>query len=128
MILERQLPPFRGWRSARRPQREEFPGGAQVMVLVDDERHPLGAQRRGRVPQMTMQMRRGRVAGVAEPANHPAGRHLVAEMLDFLVDTKRLSRDDAYLLVSVAMNLMVTQVVDGTKGIHAMIPKAIFKR
>ena len=49
-------------------------------------------------------------------------------MLDFLVDTKRLSRDDAYLLVSVAMNLMVTQVVDGTKGIHAMIPKAIFKR
>ena len=40
---------------------------------------------------------------------------------------KGLSRDDAYALSSLAVDLRVTQIVDGNKGIHAMIPKAIFK-
>jgi acetamidase/formamidase len=57
-----------------------------------------------------------------------AAKIATREMLDFLVDTKGLSRADAYLLASAAMNLIVTQVVDGTKGIHAMVPKAIFKK
>lgn len=57
-----------------------------------------------------------------------AARTATSEMLDFLVDTKGLSRDDAYMLASAAMNLNVTQVVDGTKGVHAMIPKDIFTR
>lgn len=50
------------------------------------------------------------------------------EMLNFLVDEKRLDRADAYLLASAAMDLMITQVVDGTKGVHAMMPKAVFTR
>jgi acetamidase/formamidase len=50
------------------------------------------------------------------------------EMLDLLVENKGLSRDDAYMLASAAMDLIVTQVVDGTKGIHAMMPKAIFQK
>jgi acetamidase/formamidase len=50
------------------------------------------------------------------------------EMLDFLAETKGLSREDAYMLASAAMDLIVTQVVDGTKGIHAMMPKAIFQK
>jgi acetamidase/formamidase len=49
-------------------------------------------------------------------------------MLDFLVKNKGLTRDDAYMLASAAMDLIVTQVVDGTKGIHAMIPKSIFRK
>lgn len=57
-----------------------------------------------------------------------AAKIATSEMLDFLVETKGLSREDAYLLASAAMDLMVTQVVDGTKGIHAMMPKAIFKK
>jgi acetamidase/formamidase len=32
------------------------------------------------------------------------------------------------MLASAAMDLMITQVVDGIKGIHAMIPKAIFTK
>jgi hypothetical protein len=48
------------------------------------------------------------------------------EMPDFLAETKGLTREDAYMLASVAMDLLVTQVVDITKGIHALIPKAIF--
>jgi acetamidase/formamidase len=48
-------------------------------------------------------------------------------MIDFLVSEKKLSRDDAYMLASVAADLSITRLVDGTKGVHATIPKAIFK-
>jgi acetamidase/formamidase len=57
-----------------------------------------------------------------------AAKIATREMLDLLVETKGLSREDAYMLASAAMDLIVTQVVDGTKGIHAMMPKAIFKK
>jgi acetamidase/formamidase len=49
------------------------------------------------------------------------------EAIDFLVTEKKLKSDDAYMLASVAVDFRVTQVVDGTKGIHGMIPKSIFK-
>jgi acetamidase/formamidase len=48
-------------------------------------------------------------------------------MLNFIVATKRLPRDDVYMLLSATMDLHVTQVVDGTKGVHAMIANAIFR-
>ena len=48
------------------------------------------------------------------------------EMIDFLVTEKGLSRDDAYMLSSNAVDLNITQLVDGKKGIHATVPKAIF--
>jgi len=38
----------------------------------------------------------------------------------------KLSREEAYMIASVAVDYHVTQVVDGSKGIHGMIPKAIF--
>jgi acetamidase/formamidase len=50
----------------------------------------------------------------------------VREMIDFLITEKHLSRDDAYMLASVAGDLHITQLVDGNKGVHMMIPKAIF--
>jgi len=40
----------------------------------------------------------------------------------------RLSREEAYMIASVAVDYHVTQTVDGTVGIHGMIPKAIFTR
>ena len=51
----------------------------------------------------------------------------VREAIDFLATEKHLSREDAYMLCSVAVDFNVTQAVDGTKGVHAMIPKSIFK-
>jgi len=57
-----------------------------------------------------------------------AAKIATREMLDWVVQIKGLSRDDAYLLASAAMDLHVTQVVDGTKGVHAMLPKAIFRK
>jgi acetamidase/formamidase len=48
-------------------------------------------------------------------------------MVEYLVSQKGLSRDDAYILCSLAADLHVTQAVDGTKGVHAMIAKSLFK-
>ncbi len=50
----------------------------------------------------------------------------IREMLDFLTTEKHLSRDDAYMLTSVAVDLDITQLVDGKKGVHALCPKSIF--
>ena len=38
----------------------------------------------------------------------------------------RLTREEAYMIASVAVDYHVTQVVDRTIGVHGMIPKAIF--
>jgi acetamidase/formamidase len=51
----------------------------------------------------------------------------VRDAIDFLVTEKHLTREEAYSLCSVAVDFNVTQAVDGTKGIHGMIPKSIFK-
>jgi acetamidase/formamidase len=50
----------------------------------------------------------------------------VRETIDFLSSEKHVSREDAYMLASTAVDFNVTQAVDGTKGVHAMIPKNIF--
>src|ERR1043166_4239468 len=47
----------------------------------------------------------------------------VREMNDFLVAEKHLTRDDAYMLTSVAADVDVTELVDGNKGVHVMLPK-----
>lgn len=54
-----------------------------------------------------------------------AARMAVLEMVDFLVDQHGLSREDAYVLCSVALDLRVSQVVNVTKGVHAMLAKSI---
>jgi acetamidase/formamidase len=46
--------------------------------------------------------------------------------LDFLERKAGLTRLDAYSLASIGVDYRVTQVVDGNKGVHAMIPKSIF--
>jgi acetamidase/formamidase len=61
------------------------------------------------------------------PSLEEAMRIAVRETIDFI--TKRfpdLSREEASMIASIALDYHVTQVVDGTKGIHGMIPKAIF--
>ncbi len=50
------------------------------------------------------------------------------DTIQFLSKNKGLTADDAYALSSLAVDLRVTQIVDGNKGIHTMIPKAIFKK
>jgi acetamidase/formamidase len=56
-----------------------------------------------------------------------AVKQCVDEAVDFLVAQRGISRADAYMLASVAVELRITQLVDGNKGVHAMIPKSLFK-
>jgi acetamidase/formamidase len=63
--------------------------------------------------------------GLHEDLNE-ATKLAVREMIDYLVTERHLSRDDAYMLTSVAADLAITELVDGNKGVHASIPKAIF--
>ncbi|MBY0506797.1 MAG: acetamidase/formamidase family protein [Bryobacteraceae bacterium] len=52
---------------------------------------------------------------------------LVAEQaLEFLTKEKKMKDADAYMLMSVGVDLRITQLVDGVKGVHAMIPKSLF--
>jgi acetamidase/formamidase len=51
----------------------------------------------------------------------------VRDMISFLVEEKHMARDEAYMLTSVAVDVDITQLVDGNVGVHAMCPKNIFK-
>jgi acetamidase/formamidase len=61
------------------------------------------------------------------PDLNEAARMATREMIEFLVSEKGLTRDEAYTFCSLAVDLRVTQVVDDTKGIHAMLAKSIFR-
>jgi acetamidase/formamidase len=56
-----------------------------------------------------------------------ATRIAIQEMIDFLVAVKQLDRHSAYQLTSLAGDVAITQLVDGTMGVHVKMPKAIFK-
>ena len=51
----------------------------------------------------------------------------IQEMIDFLVATKKLDKHQAYQLTSLAGDVAITQLVDGTMGVHVKMPKSIFK-
>ncbi|MEG3176425.1 acetamidase/formamidase family protein [Sphingomonas sp. RB3P16] len=57
-----------------------------------------------------------------------ATRKALRNMIDFLVAAKGMTRDDAYMLVSVAGDVEVTELVDRNKGVHVMLPKAVFTK
>ena len=56
-----------------------------------------------------------------------ATRKALRNMIDFLVSEKGMTRDDAYMLVSVAGDVEVTELVDRNKGVHVVMPKSVFK-
>ncbi|KAA2243901.1 acetamidase [Chitinophaga agrisoli] len=56
-----------------------------------------------------------------------AATHIaVREMIRYLMEEKHLSQADAYMLCSVAVDVNITQLVDGNVGVHAMLPKVVF--
>jgi len=56
-----------------------------------------------------------------------AATHIaVREMIHYLMQEKKLSQADAYMLCSIAVDVNITQLVDGNVGVHAMLPKNIF--
>ncbi|MBI3127607.1 MAG: acetamidase/formamidase family protein [Candidatus Tectomicrobia bacterium] len=61
-----------------------------------------------------------------DPLLDNAAKMALRETISFLGELKGMSRDDAYTLCSLAVDLRVTQIVNGVKGVHAMLPKALF--
>ena len=55
-----------------------------------------------------------------------ATKTAVREAIDYLVTAHGLTRDDAYMLTSVACDVEITELVDGNVGAHVMIPKRLF--
>jgi acetamidase/formamidase len=56
-----------------------------------------------------------------------ATRITINQTIAFLSDRFGLPRGEAYRLISLAVDLRITQLVDQKLGVHAMIPKAIFR-
>jgi acetamidase/formamidase len=57
-----------------------------------------------------------------------AAKQALREMIKLLGERMGLAPADAYMLASLAVNLRVTQLVDGNKGIHAMVAKSLVER
>ena len=57
-----------------------------------------------------------------------AAKNAVREAISFLVMEKGMTREDAYMLSSVAVDFNMTELVDGTVGVHGLIPKDIFAK
>ena len=55
-----------------------------------------------------------------------AMRQSADEMLDFMISKRGISADEAYSLISVAVDFGITQVVDVKRGCHAALPKKLF--
>jgi acetamidase/formamidase len=69
------------------------------------------------------------ISMATDPDLTSATRGAIAEMIDFLVAEKHLTRHQAYQLVSIAGNVAVTQLVDKPNhGVHVRLPKSIFKQ
>jgi acetamidase/formamidase len=54
-----------------------------------------------------------------------AVKQAVREMVAHVCSRTELTRNQAYMLCSLAGNLRVTQMVDGNKGIHMLLPKSV---
>jgi len=64
----------------------------------------------------------------ADPDLTVATRTAIQEMVDFLAETKKLTKQQAYQLTSIAGHVAVTQLVDKPNhGVHVKMPKSTFK-
>ena len=50
------------------------------------------------------------------------------EMIALLVEREGLSRDDAYMLCSLAVDFRITQTVNVHRGVHAMLRRSLLRR
>ena len=67
------------------------------------------------------------ISMATDPDLNVATRTAIQEMIDFLVAERKLTRHEAYQLVSVAGNVAITQLVDKPNvGVHVRLPKSIF--
>jgi len=67
------------------------------------------------------------ISMATDPDLTVATKEAIQEMVNFLVADKKLTRHQAYALISVAGHVIVTQLVDKPNlGVHVTLPKSIF--
>jgi acetamidase/formamidase len=54
-----------------------------------------------------------------------AAKQALRNMIAWLVELTGWSAEEAYVFCSLACDLRVTQLVDGNKGIHAMVSRSL---
>ena len=68
------------------------------------------------------------ISMAADPDLTVATKTAIQEMVDFLAATKKLTKHQAYQVVSLAGNVAITQLVDKPNvGVHVRMPKSIFR-
>jgi acetamidase/formamidase len=60
-----------------------------------------------------------------DPDLDDAAKQALREMIRWLVELKGWTSEEAYVFCSLACDLRVTQLVDGNKGIHAMVERRL---
>jgi acetamidase/formamidase len=60
-----------------------------------------------------------------DPDLDDAAKQALREMIKWMGELAGLSPEDAYMFCSLACDLRVTQLVDGNKGVHAMLAKSL---
>jgi acetamidase/formamidase len=63
-----------------------------------------------------------------DPDLDQAMKVALRDMIDFIAQQSGLSRADAYSLCSIAADVIVTQVVNGDRGIHVSLPRWALKK
>jgi len=67
------------------------------------------------------------ISMATDPDLMVATRTAIQEMIDFLAATKKLTKHEAYQLISLAGHVVVTQLVDKPNmGVHVKMPKSIW--
>ena len=56
-----------------------------------------------------------------------AAKQALRNMIAWLQEIKTWSAEECYVFCSLACDLHVTQLVDGNKGIHAMVARSILE-
>jgi acetamidase/formamidase len=69
------------------------------------------------------------ISMAADPDLTVATRMAIQEMIDFLAATRKLTKHQAYQVVSIAGHVAMTQLVDKPNlGVHVRLPKSIFTK
>jgi len=110
-----------------------FEGGAQLKKLAPSSFYAvtgLPLKPEGEVPVFSTYLGGHKIAPLANLSEDLtlAARNATLNMIDFLVKTKGLTREQAYVLVSVAVDLNISQVVDMPNvGVTAILNLDVFQ-
>ena len=108
-------------------------GGAQLKKLAPSSFYSISGlpiKREGEVPVFSTYLGGKKIAPLANLSEDLtlAARNATLNMIDFLVKTKGLTREQAYVLTSVAVDLNIAQAVNYPNvGVTAILNRDVFK-